>query len=155
MSARADDVWAAYMRVATHNLTAWRRSIAADMGLPMGRVRLLRMLSERSMGMGELADAAGIDAPAATVAVNDLERRALVGRVIDPANRRAKTVTLTAAGRDALAQVERLRPPAPPELAALDDADLEALAGILTRVDRARSVSPGLGADDGSRLASI
>ena len=136
---QADEVWSAYMSLATHNLTAWRRSIAAGMGLPMGRVRLLRMLITRPMGMKELAEAAGIDAPAATVAVNDLERRGLVERLTDPANRRSKTVLLTPAGQDALSQVDRLRPPAPPEFAALDRSDFDALADILARV-RAHSV---------------
>ena len=37
-----------------------------------------------------------MDAPAATVAVNDLEARGLVIREIDPSNRRSKLVSLTA-----------------------------------------------------------
>ena len=45
-------------------------------------------------------EAATIDAPAATVAVNDLEDRGLVVRETDPTNRRCKVVSLTDAGRD-------------------------------------------------------
>ena len=51
------------------------------------------------MSVKEVAQAATIDAPAATVAVNDLEERGLVVREIDPTNRRCKVVSLTDAGR--------------------------------------------------------
>ena len=51
------------------------------------------------MSVKELARAATIDAPAATVAVNDLEERGLVVREVDPTNRRCKIVSLTEAGQ--------------------------------------------------------
>ncbi|UFS58441.1 MarR family winged helix-turn-helix transcriptional regulator [Subtercola endophyticus] len=136
----ADEVWSALMNLTTHNLREWRKAVSDELDLPFGRVRVLRRLGERPMGMKELAEASGIDAPAATVAVNDLERNGLVERLIDPANRRAKTVSLTAAGVDALARVDRVRPAAPPAFAALDEADLEALQGILDRVERHAAV---------------
>ncbi|MCU1477353.1 MAG: MarR family transcriptional regulator [Subtercola sp.] len=141
MTEQADEVWAAYMALATHNLGAWRRALAEELGMPFGRVRVLRRLAERSMGMKELAEAALVDAPAATVAVNDLERRGLVERLVDPENRRSKTVSLTPAGREACARVERIRPAAPAEFAALDAPDLEALAGILARVAEASTAA--------------
>lgn len=134
MSDFADEVWAAVMNLATHNLRDWRRAVADELDLPFGRVRVLRRLGERPMGLKELADASGIDAPAATVAVNELERRGFVERLVDPTNRRSKTASLTPAGRDALDRVARIRPAAPPEFATLAQADLEALAGILDRV---------------------
>ena len=52
------------------------------------------------MTVKEIGAAATIDAPAATVAVNDLEERGLVVRETDPANRRCKLVSLTDAGRE-------------------------------------------------------
>ncbi len=52
------------------------------------------------MTVKQVAHAATIDAPAATVAVNDLEDRGLVVREIDPTNRRCKLVSLTDAGRE-------------------------------------------------------
>ena len=58
------------------------------------------------MTVKEVAAAATIDAPAATVAVNDLEERGLVVRETDPTNRRSKLVSLTDAGRDVVATVE-------------------------------------------------
>ena len=52
------------------------------------------------MSVKQVAQAATMDAPAATVAVNDLEDRGLVVRTPDPTNRRCKLVSLTDAGRD-------------------------------------------------------
>ena len=63
------------------------------------------------MTVKEVAAAATIDAPAATVAVNDLEARGLVVRETDPNNRRSKLVSLTDAGRDLVAEVEGHRRP--------------------------------------------
>ncbi|TIH41021.1 MarR family transcriptional regulator [Subtercola vilae] len=124
------------MALATQHLGEWRRQAAEEVGLPFSRVRVLRRLADGPLTLKALADVASMDAPAATVAVNDLEAHGLVARVVDPANRRAKIVDLTPSGRAALGRVDRLRPPAPPEIAALGDDDLEALAGILSRASR-------------------
>ncbi|MUM29865.1 MarR family winged helix-turn-helix transcriptional regulator, partial [Mycolicibacterium sp. CBMA 295] len=78
--------------------------------------------------------AATVDAPAATVAVNDLEERGLVVREIDPANRRCKLVSLTETGRALLARIDRVEDPAPDVLAALDAGDLEALLAIMRKI---------------------
>ena len=63
------------------------------------------------MTVKEVAAAATIDAPAATVAVNDLEDRGLVVRETDPTNRRCKLVSLTDAGRELVATIEGHRRP--------------------------------------------
>ena len=78
-------------------------------------------LGPQSMTVKEVASAATIDAPAATVAVNDLEDRGLVVREIDPNNRRSKLVSLTDAGRDLVATVKAIDDPAPESLSALSD----------------------------------
>ena len=51
---------------------------------------MLQRLGQAPMTAKEIAEAATMDAPAATVAVNDLEDRGLVVREIDPTNRRSK-----------------------------------------------------------------
>jgi DNA-binding MarR family transcriptional regulator len=86
------------------------------------------------MTVKQVAQAATIDAPAATVAVNDLEARGLVVRETDPANRRCKVVSLTDAGRDAVRQIDALPDPAPEVLASLADDELKALQGILDKL---------------------
>jgi DNA-binding MarR family transcriptional regulator len=120
--------------VVMDNRDSWRRAVVERSGLPFSRIRILRRLSRKSMSVKELAHAATIDAPAATVAVNDLEGRGLVVREVDPSNRRCKIVSLTGAGRAMVATIDAITDPAPEALAALDDADLESLRAILVRL---------------------
>ena len=76
------------------------------------------------MSVKQIAQAATIDAPAATVAVNDLEGRGLVVRETDPSNRRCKVVSLTDAGRDMVRTIDATDDPAPDFLSVLGDAEL-------------------------------
>jgi DNA-binding MarR family transcriptional regulator len=116
------------------NRDSWKRAVVERSGLPFSRIRILKRLSRQSMSVKELAHAATIDAPAATVAVNDLEDRGLVVREIDPANRRSKTVSLTEAGRAMVREIDAINDPAPDALAGLDAAELKSLMAILVRV---------------------
>ena len=86
------------------------------------------------MTVKQVAHAAAMDAPATTVAVNDLEDRGLVVRQTDPTNRRCKVVSLTEAGRAMVRQDRHGRDPAPDVLAALDDAELKELKAILDKL---------------------
>lgn len=88
------------------------------------------------MTVKQIADAATVDAPAATVAVNDLEDRGLVVRQVDPTNRRCKVVSLTDAGRDAVAAIDTVHDPAPEALAALSGDDLTMLRALLDKLNR-------------------
>ena len=75
------------------------------------------------------------DAPATTVAVNDLEDRGLVERNPHPDNRRAKLVSLTPAGRKLIELARRtVRDDAPPAVQELSKTDLAHLRRILERV---------------------
>jgi DNA-binding MarR family transcriptional regulator len=131
---RADQVWRALTTLVFDNRDNWKRAVIERSGLPFSRIRILTRLARKSMTVKQLAHAATVDAPAATVAVNDLEERGLVVRRVDPANRRCKTVSLTEAGRAVVDQIEAVDDPAPDALAALDDDELEALRVILTKV---------------------
>jgi DNA-binding MarR family transcriptional regulator len=86
------------------------------------------------MTVKQVAHAATIDAPAATVAVNDLEDRGLVVRETDPTNRRCKVVSLTDAGRQMVDTIDMVDDPAPNALAALDDAQLTELKAIVDKL---------------------
>jgi DNA-binding MarR family transcriptional regulator len=88
------------------------------------------------MTVKDIAQAATVDAPAATVAVNDLESRGLVVRETDPANRRCKVVSLTDAGRETVAAMSSVEDPAPEILSALDEAELRKLQAILAKLAR-------------------
>ena len=116
------------------NRDAWRRAVIEKTGLPFSRIRIMRRLARRPMTVKQVAEAATIDAPAATVAVNDLEDRGLVVRETDPTNRRCKVVSLTDAGRGMVQVIEGIDDPAPDSLASLDDAQLKALKAIVDQL---------------------
>ncbi|HVV19494.1 MAG TPA: MarR family transcriptional regulator, partial [Pseudonocardiaceae bacterium] len=98
MEVSATDVWRQLVSLVMDSRGDWRRSVAEATGLPFSRVRALWRLVARPLTLAELAESMAIDAPAATVAVNDLERRGLVRRTPHPTNRRAKLVALTDEG---------------------------------------------------------
>ena len=130
----ADQVWQALSTLVLDNKDGWRRSVVERTGLPFSRIRILKRVARQPMTVKQVAEATTIDAPAATVAINDLEARGLVIRETDPQNRRCKLVSLTDAGRQVVAVLDDTEDPAPGPLAALDAADLQALQAILTRV---------------------
>ena len=130
----ADEVWRTMAALVIDNRDSWKRSVVERSGLPFSRIRILRRLARRPMTVKEIARAATIDAPAATVAVNDLESRGLVVRETDPTNRRCKVVSLTAAGRDMVGTIDSTDDPAPEFLTGLDEAELRKLAAILAKL---------------------
>ena len=130
----ADDVWRDMSRFVLDNKDRWRKAVVERTGLPFSRIRILRRLAQQPLTVKEVASAATLDAPAATVAVNDLEDRGLVVRQINPANRRCKVVSLTEAGRQMVALIDATDDPAPDSLHTLDSADLEVLALLMGRL---------------------
>lgn len=133
MSDLADDVWRLMSSLVMNNQDTWKRAVVERTGLPFSRIRILSRLANRALTVKEIADAATIDAPAATVAVNDLTTRGLVIRETDPDNRRCKKVSLTEAGREMLAVIGSVDNPAPELVRSLTDADLVALQKILRK----------------------
>ena len=130
----ADEVWKAMSALVIDNKDAWRRLVVERTGLPFSRIRILRRLAREPMTVKQIAGAANIDAPAATVAVNDLEFRNLVVRETDPANRRCKRVSLTEAGRDVVTLIEATDDPAPEVFEDLTDDELRTLLVILGKL---------------------
>ncbi len=133
-NARADDVWRAMAAVVFDNRDAWKRDVVETSGLPFSRIRVLRRLARRSMTAKQIAEAATMDAPATTVALNDLEGRGLIVRTADPSNRRCKLVSLTDEGRKMVARIEEVDDPAPRAFTALSEAELGALEAILAKL---------------------
>lgn len=130
----AADVWKAMSALVLENKDAWRRAVVELTGLPFSRIRILKRLDRHPLTVKQVAEAATIDAPAATVAVNDLENRGLVIREVNPENRRSKVVSLTEAGREMLRAVNDVPDPPPAALVTLDDEDLRRLRTILWRL---------------------
>lgn len=130
----ADQVWQLMAAVVTQNHDGWKRAVIEQSGLPFSRIRVLKRLAPAPMTVKGVADAATMDAPAATVAVNDLEDRGLVVRQINPRNRRSKTVSITPAGRELVARIDAVEDPAPAPLRELGVADLTALRALLEKL---------------------
>lgn len=130
----ADEVWRVIASLVIDNRDGWKRAVVEQTGLPFSRIRILKRLSRQPMTVKELARAATIDAPAATVAVNDLENRGLAVRETDPTNRRCKVVSLTDAGREMVRKIDTIDDPAPDVLAALDDTQLKELKAIVDKL---------------------
>ena len=130
----ADQVWKSMSRLVLDNKDGWQRAVVARTGLPFSRIRILRRLAKAPTTVKQIAEAATIDAPAATVAVNDLESRGLVMRRTDPANRRCKLVSLTETGRDVVVLIEAADDPAPEPLEGLAYHELATLQAILDKL---------------------
>lgn len=130
----ADDVWRAMTSVVFDNRDSWKRDVIETSGLPFSRIRVLRRLAKRPMTAKEIAEAATMDAPATSVAVNDLEDRGLVVRETNPSNRRCKVISLTDEGRRTVDSIERVENPAPQPFAALSDEELRTLETILAKL---------------------
>lgn len=130
----ADDVWRTMAAVVFDNRDAWRRGVIEATGLPFSRVRVLRRIAKRPMTAKEIAEAATMDAPATSVAVNDLEDRGLVVREAHPTNRRCKVISLTDEGRRVVASIDGISDPAPPPFTALSDDELQTLASIVGKL---------------------
>ncbi|MQY17489.1 MarR family winged helix-turn-helix transcriptional regulator [Nocardia macrotermitis] len=130
-----DEVWRLLQHV-VGSRDKWKRAITERTGLPFSRIRILRQLRGGPMTLKELAAAAAMDAPAATVGINDLEERGLVLRSVDPANRRTKVVSITALGVAVVADALSTHDPAPEPVVALSESELRALRDLLRKIDR-------------------
>ena len=131
---QAGRVWAAMRALVEGQPTKQRLRDALDLGRGSGRVKSLMWLTEGPLSLSGLAEATGVDAPYATLIVDSLEERGLVERQPDPADRRRKLVSLTPAGRDAVARVLRIQLEPPPGFGSLSAAELDTLEKLLWRI---------------------
>lgn len=131
----ADVVWAQLTHLVMDTRDSWKRAVADRTGLPFSRIRILRRLRPGPLTLNQIAQATGMDAPATTVAVNNLDELGLVVREIDPTNRRRKQVSITAAGRTVLAEAMATPDPAPPTVTALSPDDLRTLHALLRKLE--------------------
>lgn len=129
----AAELWRRLMGYMFELRDQWRRELSESTGLSFGKLRVLRRLYGGSAPatLRELAEAVGVDAPATTVLVNDLEARGLVVRAPHPTNRRAKLVSLTPAGRDVMANALGAKERPPQAFVGTAASDLAALERIL------------------------
>lgn len=131
----ADRIWQMMVGLVWETRGEWRRKVSDVSGLPFSRARILWRLLDEPKTLKQIADMTSSDAPATTVAVNDLEDRGLVERNPHPDNRRAKLVSLTSMGRKLVDLVQRtVHDDAPSAVQHLSKTDLAHLRRILERI---------------------
>ena len=128
--AEIDRIWQILVALVMDSRGDWRRSAMEVTCLPFSRVRAIRRVANGPLALRELAEAMTIDAPAATVIVNDLEERGLVRRRSHATDRRAKIVSVTAAGKRLVDAVNQIAEHAPEPLASLSAEDVTTLSRI-------------------------
>lgn len=115
------------LRVVAEITERWDE-VTADANLPAAHIKLLRkLLTAGGLTMGGVAELLNCDPSLATAAVDRLERRGLVARVTDAADRRVRRVQLAPAGETLVQEVWAKMAEATP-LARLDN---QQLAGLL------------------------
>jgi DNA-binding MarR family transcriptional regulator len=139
VSKAADRVWNALVTAVMETREGWRRRVVEATGLPFSRVRALKRLADQPLALNELARSMTVDAPAATVAVNDLVQRGLVVRTPHPTNGRVKLVSITPEGRALVARVKAIVEQAPPSIANLSAQELEVLARAVEGIEQSGS----------------
>jgi len=131
----AREVWLLMSDLVLENTR--RREVADAVGMSFGRVRAIRRLARQPLSMREFAATMGIEAPNATVVVDDLEAAGLVRRMPHPTDRRAKLVEATPKGKALARQANEILATPPAGLTALADEELATLRALLARVSAA------------------
>jgi DNA-binding MarR family transcriptional regulator len=131
---QAARVWAAMRGLAATHPSPDAMRAALNLGRGSGRVKALLQLAQGPLSLSALAEALGVDAPYATLIVDTLEERGLVGRHSDPADRRRKLVKLTPAGKEATGRLLAIMDEPPPGFAGLSRGELDVLEDLVGRI---------------------
>jgi DNA-binding MarR family transcriptional regulator len=102
----------------------------------------MRLSRADGVSMGEMARSLGCDPSYITALVDDLDERGLARREPSPADRRVKSIVLTAAGRTLAEEIQGIMSVPPSAFAALTPAELQQLVGLLDKVLRADRAEP-------------
>ncbi|MDL4771323.1 MULTISPECIES: MarR family winged helix-turn-helix transcriptional regulator [Thermomonosporaceae] len=122
------------LRILMHERGDRRREVTEALGLSFFRVKALRRIAAGPTTLGELAEGLLTDRPYTTLVVEDLVKRGLAERAPNPGDRRSKIVSVTAAGRAAADEAERILDTPLPALHDLPGGDLAALDRIAARL---------------------
>jgi DNA-binding MarR family transcriptional regulator len=110
-----------------------RREVCDHVGLSFGKIKVLRLLVNRPLPMGELAALVNMDPPNLTSVIDDLQRAGLVERRAHPSDRRVQLVVDTPDGEMLAHRAEEILHRPPKELSQLSVGDIETLLLILSR----------------------
>jgi DNA-binding MarR family transcriptional regulator len=93
----ADRIWQMMVGLVWETRGEWRRKVSDATGLPFSRARILWRLLDAPKTLKQIADMTSSDAPATTVAMNDLEDRGL-GRTQSSPGKPARETGVAHAG---------------------------------------------------------
>jgi DNA-binding MarR family transcriptional regulator len=139
---QAGRVWAVLRDLAENYPSKDALRAALNLGRGNGRVKALLWLAEGPLSLSELADAVQVDAPYATLIVDNLQERGLVERRTDPADRRRRLVALTAEGKIAAQRALRVKRQPPPGFAQLSASELDLLEELVQRIAADTGTAP-------------
>jgi DNA-binding MarR family transcriptional regulator len=132
---QATRVWTG-LRSVLLDLEDRKREVSQALDMSFVRAKALRRLATSPLSMRALAQELSTDAPYTTIVVDDLERRGLVTRTVNPDDKRTKVVTATSAGLAVAATAQEIldRPPAALlSLPARDLATLDRIVAVLLK----------------------
>ncbi|PWI43111.1 MarR family transcriptional regulator [Streptomyces sp. ICBB 8177] len=129
----AEQVWR-NLHTLLHETHDRRKEVGAALGMSFNRVKALRRIARGPITLRALADWMVIDAPYATLIVDDLARRGLVERTANPADGRSKLVRLTEAGEAEASRADAILGTPPDALLSLPPEDLAALDRIVGKL---------------------
>jgi DNA-binding MarR family transcriptional regulator len=129
----ATSAWQA-MRSLVLELHDRRGVVSEAIGMSYLRAKALSRLTSGPMPQRELSATLMTDAPYTSVIVDDLEKRGLVRREVNPADRRSKLVSITTAGRAVAQKAQKIQSAPPAALETLSVEELAALEQTLRRL---------------------
>jgi DNA-binding MarR family transcriptional regulator len=131
---QAGRVWAMIRTLAVNYPPKAALRSALNLGRGSGRIKALLCLIDGPQSLTELAEAVQVDAPYATLIVDNLQERGLVERRSDPADRRRKLVALTPEGTAAADRALHVIQEPPPGFGSLSTAELGTLEQLVQRI---------------------
>lgn len=114
-------------------------ALTADFELSHASAWPVLMISRLGDGVrpGQVADAVGIEPPSLVRIIDQLVAAGLVLRQDDPSDRRAKTLTLTSAGKNIAERLEKALAPFRRDLfKGMPPADIETTVRVLVQLDQ-------------------
>lgn len=135
LDSEADEVWASLATLALRELHSQYAQTFEQLGLIPPEARLLYFLRpEKPLSQRELALQMGCSPSYITGLVDRLEAQGIVERSVDPRDRRANAVKVTARGQIVQAELARRLYTAPPAIAGLAPQELQALRSVLQKL---------------------
>ncbi len=123
-------VWVG-LRTALFDLEDRKRELSDALDLSYVRAKALARVAEQPLSMRALAQHLLTDSPYTTLVIDELERRGLVTRTVNPADKRTKIVAATSAGVAVAAAAQQILDRPPQALLSLPAKDLASLERIV------------------------